>query len=69
MYCIFAVLVGYDQNKGNTKKGNYEYWTIWETGEAIYDCIRVYYTANKGEDGIVLHEKNTGVDNDHEEEG
>ena len=42
---------------------------IWETGEALYDCIRDYYTENQGENGIVLHKKNTGVDNDHEEEG
>ena len=42
---------------------------IWETAEDLYDCIWDYYMANQGEDGIVLHEKNTGVDNDHEEEG
>ena len=42
---------------------------IWETAEALYDCIWDYYMANQGEDGIVLHKKNTGVDSDHGEEG
>ncbi len=35
----------------------------------FYDCIREYHMANQGqEDGVVLHEKNTGVGSDHEEE-
>ena len=42
---------------------------IWETAEALYDCIRDYYMANQGEDGKVLNKKNTGVGSDHEEEG
>ena len=46
MYCIFAVSEGYDPNKGDMEEGNYEYWTIWETAEALYDCIWDYYTEN-----------------------
>jgi hypothetical protein len=68
MYCIFAVSEGYDPNKGDMEEGNYDYWKIWQTGEALHDCIREYYTANQGEDGIVLHKKNTGVYSDHGEE-
>ena len=44
-------------------------YQIRETAEALYDCIWGYYTANQGEDGIELHEKNTGEDSDHKEEG
>ena len=69
MYCIFAVAEGYDPNKGDMEEGNYDNWKIWQTGEALHGCIWEYYTANQGEDGIVIHEKNTGVDSDHGEEG
>ena len=67
-YCIFAVMEGYNPDIDDMEDGNYELWTLWDTAEALYDCIREYYTANQGEDGVVLHEKNTGVDSDHEEE-
>jgi hypothetical protein len=64
-YCIFAVMEGYDPNKDDLDEGNYEFWTLWELDEALYDCIRDYYTANPGEDSVVMYEKDNGVDSDY----
>ena len=66
-YCIFAVMEGYDPNKDDVEETNYKFWTLW-AAEALYDCIWDYYLANKGEDGVVLHEKDTAVASDHEED-
>ncbi len=66
-YCIFLVVERYDPNKDDMGEGNYEPWTLWELDEALYKCIQEYYTANPGEDGVVLHEKNSGVQNDYED--
>jgi len=66
-YCLFAVMEGYDPNKDDMEEGNYELWTLWEMDNALYECIRDYYTANPGEDGVVLHEKSSGVESDHED--
>jgi hypothetical protein len=59
---------GYDPNKDNMEEGNYKLWTLWELDEALYECIQEYYKANPGEDGVVLHEKNSGVDSDYVDE-
>jgi hypothetical protein len=64
-YCIFAVMEGYNPNKDDMEEGNYKLWTLWDLDEALYDCIQDYYKANKGEDGVVMYEKDTGVDSDH----
>ena len=67
-YCIFAVTEDYNPDKDDMDEDNYEHWTLWDTAEALYECIWEYYMANQGEDGVVLHEQNTGVDSDHEDE-
>ena len=64
-YYIFEVMEGYDPNKDDMEESNYELWTLWDTAEALYDCIQDYYTSNQGKDGKVIHEKDTGVDSDH----
>ena len=56
---------GYDPNKDDLDEDNYEFWTLWELYEALYDCIRDYYTANPGEDSVVMYEKDNGVDSDY----
>ena len=40
-------------------------WNTWDLDSALYDCIRDYYTANPGEDRVVLHEHYAGVLSDH----
>jgi hypothetical protein len=67
-YCIFVVMEGYDPNKDDMDESNYPLLTLWDSmDEALYDCIQEYYIANPGEDGVVLHKKNSGVDSDHDE--
>jgi hypothetical protein len=68
-YCIFAVMEGYDPKKDDMDESNYPLWTFWDPDEALYECIQEYYIANPGEDGVVLHEKNSGVVSDHEDTG
>ena len=67
-YCIFSVLDGYDPKKDNLEEGNYDMWNTWDLDSALYDFIRDCYTANPGEDRVVLHEQNTGVLSDHGED-
>ena len=67
-YCIFAVLDGFDPKKDDLDEENYEMWNTWDLDSALYDCIQDYYTANPGEDGVVLHEQNAGVLSDHGED-
>ena len=64
-YCIFAVMEGYDPTKDDLDEGNYELWSLWELDEALYDCMQDYYQANPGEDGLVLHGKDTGIESDY----
>ena len=65
-YCIFAVMDGYNPEKDDTDEGNYELWTLWGLDEALYDCIRNYYMANLEEDGVQLHEQDSGVNSDND---
>jgi hypothetical protein len=65
-YYIFAVMDGYNPEKDDTDEGNYELWTLWELDEALYDCIHDYYMAKLEEDGVQLHEQDSGVDSDHD---
>ena len=67
-YCIFAVMDGYDPEKDDMNEGNYELWTLWELDEALYDCIRDYYTANLWEDSVQLHKQDLGVNSNHGED-
>ncbi len=60
-----AVMEGYDPSMDDMEEGNYELWTLWDLDEALYDCIQDYYKAIKGEDSVVMYEKDTGVDSDH----
>jgi hypothetical protein len=57
---------GYNPEKDDMNEGNHELWTLWESDEALYDCIRDYYTANLEEDGVQLHKQDSGVNSDHD---
>ncbi len=63
---FFAVMDGYNPEKDDMDEGNYELWTLWELDEALYDCIGDYYMANLEEDGVQLHEQDSGVNSDHD---
>ena len=43
---------GYDPEKDDMDEGNFELWTLWELDEALYDCIRDYYTTDLGDDRV-----------------
>jgi hypothetical protein len=64
-YTIFAVAEGYDPKKNDADPLYYPLWSLWELDEALYDCIREYYMANPGEDGVEVHEEYSGVDSDY----
>ena len=66
-YFVFCCEGGIDSEKSDDDPHNYPLWSIW-SDEALFDCIWDYYTANPGEDGVVIHEQNTGVDSDGKDE-
>ena len=58
-------MAGYDPDKDDLDEDNYELWTLWELDEALYDCVGDYYKSNKDEDGVELHENDSGVLSDY----
>ena len=67
-YCILAAMAGYDPDKDDLDEENYELWTLRELDEALYDYICGYYEANDCEDGVELHENESGVNSDYSNE-
>ena len=49
-------------------EGNYEMWNTWDLDQALYGCIYDDYTANPGEDGVVLFKHDAGVLSDNGED-
>ena len=63
-----AAAEGYDPEKDDNEPSNFPLWSPFDLDEALYDCIREYYTSNRNEDHVELHEPFTGVDSDYEDE-